>query len=146
MRPAADLEEALARMTFRVDPGRYCLVGFEGAPVPEDLAHLAVAPGQLVREADVTTLLVRSEELDALLARRPGARVERDLCWIRFDAPMGWEVVGFLAAVCERLARAGIPLGCICGFDRDHLFVAEGHLARAVQVLGELFAAQGEAG
>ncbi|MDP6539885.1 MAG: hypothetical protein QF903_06670 [Planctomycetota bacterium] len=140
MRPAADLEQALARMTFRVEPGRFSLVGFDGAPAAEDLAHLGDGPGQLVLEDGQTTLLVRAEEADAVLARRPGARVERGLCWIRFDAPMGWEVVGFLALVCARLAEAGIPLGCVCGFDRDHLFVAEGHRARAVEVLAGLFA------
>ncbi|MAF66076.1 MAG: hypothetical protein CMJ84_10535 [Planctomycetes bacterium] len=143
MRPAADLERALARMTFRVEPGRFCLVGFAGAPVPGDLAHLAAGPGQLVVEAEGTTLLVRAEELDVLLARRPDARVERDLRWIRFDVPMSWEVVGFLATLTARLAAAGIPLGCVCGFDRDHLFLPERYLDRAERILGELFAAGG---
>ena len=40
---------------------------------------------------------------------------------------MGWELVGFLALVTGRLAAAGVPLGAVCGFQRDHLFVAERH-------------------
>ena len=48
---------------------------------------------------------------------------------------MGWEVVGFLARVTGALAAAGVPLGAVCGFSRDHLFVAEAHLERALETL-----------
>ena len=65
--------------------------------------------------------------------------VERGLVWIRFDAPMGWEVVGFLALVTGRLAEAGVPIGAVCSFSRDHLFVAESYLERTREVLGGLF-------
>lgn len=132
-------------MTWRVEPGSFALVGFEGAPSEVDLAGVE-PPWQLTRERDETTLLVGSRVLDPLLARHPGARVERDLVWIRFEAPMAWDVVGFLALVCGRLAHAGVPVGAACGFSRDNLFVGRRHLATARGVLDELFprsAAQG---
>jgi hypothetical protein len=135
---AGSLDEALARMTWSVEQGSFALVGCGGPPAAEDLAALA-PPAQLVREADETTLLLREEALADVLARHAGARVQRDLAWIRFDAPLGWDVVGFLARVTGALAAAGVPLGCVCGYDRDHLFVARAQLARARAALAELF-------
>jgi hypothetical protein len=135
--PARTLEEALLRTRFRVEAGRFALVGFSAAPGPEDLAALA-PPAQLVREAEETTLLVREEALADLVARRPDARIERDLAWIRFETPMAWELVGFLARVTGALAAAGVPLGAVCGMSRDHLFLARRHLARAREALARI--------
>ncbi len=132
------LDEALARMRFRVEPGRFVLLGFEEAPLAADLGVLE-PPAQLVLEAGETSLLVREEFLAPLLARHPRARIERDLAWIRFEAPMGWELVGFLARVTGELARAGVPLGAVCGYSRDHLFVAGRHLAAARACLARMF-------
>ena len=125
-------------MRFVIEPGRFALLGFSGAPAPADVEALA-PPAQLIREADETSLLVGEAELPGLLARHPGARIERDLVWIRFEAAMGWEVVGFLARVSSALAAAGVPIGAVCGYSRDHLFVAEPYLERARATLLELF-------
>jgi len=137
-RTARTLDDALARMSWSVEEGSFALVGFDEAPAAEDLAALA-EPAQLVREGGETTLLVREDALAGVLARRPGARVERDLAWIRFHTPMGWEVVGFLARVTTALAARGVPVGCVCGFSRDHLFVAQRHLDAALMTLQSLF-------
>ena len=137
--PARDLDEALQRMQLEELPGRFALVGFPESPEAADLALLEGAPGQLVREGGETTLLLARERLPDLLVRRPSARVESDLAWIRFTAPMGWEVVGFLARVTGSLAAAGVPLGAVCGFSRDHLFVHERHLEATREVLASLF-------
>lgn len=138
--PAArDLTEALARMTWDEEPGEFALVGFAAAPTEEDLALLGQPPAQVIREADETSLLVRLEHVDAVLARHTGGRVEGPLVWIRFDAPMGWEVVGFLARVTAALAAADVPVGAVCGFSRDHLFLNREHRERALGVLTEMF-------
>ena len=92
-----------------------------------------------MREEDETTLLVRAEELAGVLARHPGARVERDLAWIRFEQPMGWELVGFLAKVSGALAEAGVPIGAVCSHRRDHVFVARARLDDARAALRRLF-------
>jgi hypothetical protein len=52
---------------------------------------------------------------------------------------MGWEVVGFLAKVTGSLAAAGVPLGAVCGFSRDHLFLHERYLPQSLAVLRGLF-------
>jgi hypothetical protein len=135
-----DLGAVCATMRFAVEPGRFVLLGFPEAPGPADLALAAGdGPAQLVREGGETTLLVRAAEAAGVLARHPAAAVERDLAWIRFEGALAWDVVGFLALVTGRLAAAGVPLGAVCGFSRDHLFVAEPFLARAREVLRELF-------
>jgi len=136
---AKRLDQALQAMRWEVLDGSFCLIGMEDEPGPQDLALTAEEPAQLVREGGETTLLVRERHAEALLARHPGARVERDLCWIRFRLPMTWELVGFLALVTGRLAEAGVPLGAVCGYSRDHLFVARAHLPRTVEVLSALF-------
>ena len=135
----ASLESAWAAMRFAVEPGRFCLVGFDEPPGPAELALLEDPPGQLIREGGETTVLARESHLEELTARHPQASVERDLVWIRFEAPMAWELVGFLARVSAALAEGGVPIGAVCGFSRDHLFVASEHLPRAEAILARLF-------
>ena len=130
-------------MSWRVEPHSFVLIGFREPPLEEDFAVLDHPPAQIVREAEETTLLVRDVDADLVLARHPTARVERDLVWIRFEAPMSWEVVGFLARVTGALAAAGVPLGAVCGFSRDHLFIARKHLEPARAILDELFPSRG---
>jgi uncharacterized protein len=137
---ARALSEARARMRWRVLPGRYALLGFAESPDAADLAFLGGnGPAQVVREGGETTLLVPEAALDAALAAHPSARAQRGLAWIRFELPMDWELVGFLALVTGALAAEGVPLGAVCGYSRDHLFVAEPHLERARAALARLF-------
>jgi len=138
---AQNLEQALGRMSFEVLEEAFFLAGFPEPPTPADLALVGDGPGQVLREGGETTLLAPQARLPGLLARRPAARVERDLAWVRFTAPMGWELVGFLALVCGKLAEAGVPLGAVCGYSRDHLFIARPHLEKARSVLASLFPA-----
>lgn len=52
-----------------------------------------------------------------------------------FSVAMDWQVVGFLAAVTGLLAGAGIPLGAVCGYYRDHLFIDQKYADRAEKLL-----------
>lgn len=127
-------------MTLGVEPGRYALLGFPEPPLDRDLAHLEGAgPCQVIREGGETTLLLEAEAAEQALERHPGASIERALVWIRFEGAMAWDLVGFLALVTGDLAAAGVPLGAVCGFSRDHLFVPERHLPAALEVLGRRF-------
>lgn len=135
---ATDLAAAMGRMRFAVEPERFTLLGFPDPPLPEDLADMA-APAQLIVEPGATTLLLRAEQAAAVLVRHPAAEREENLRWIRFETPMGWELVGFLARVTAALAAAEVPIGAVCSFHRDHLFVAEVHLESARSALVELF-------
>ena len=126
-------------MRWEVLDGAFCLLGFAEPATADDLEGFEDGPGQVVREGGETTLLIPESGLPAALARHPQARVERDLAWVRFRTAMGWELVGFLGLVTGRLAEAGVPLGAVCGYSRDHLFVARPHLERARAVLTGLF-------
>ena len=128
-------------MCFVVEPGEFCLLGFPEPPLALDLADLG-QPSQLVLEAGETSILLGAGAAEAILGRHTGAKVERGLRWIRFEAPMGWELVGFLAKVSGELAAAGVPIGAVCGYSRDHLFVANKYLERVRKVLGALFPEQ----
>jgi hypothetical protein len=139
--PAADLEQALSAMTFEIEPGHFALCGFDGPLEPGDLRYLGDAPGQLTCEGGESTLLVHMRHLPALRTSHPGLRVESDLFWVRFRAAMNWEVVGFLAKVTSELAAVGVPLGAVCGFSRDHLFIHERHRTTTLAVLQQLFPA-----
>lgn len=141
--PASVLQEAWGKMTWGREAGVFALIGFPEPPLAEDLTCLARPPAQVLREGGETTLLVRESESAAVLARHPGARLERDLVWIRFEAPMSWEVVGFLARVTGELAAAGVPLGAVCGFSRDHLFLASRYFEPARAVLDRMFPSPG---
>ena len=66
---ARDLTEALAQMSWSVEPGHFVLVGFPEGPVAEDLASL-VPPGQLIVEEGETSLLVRPLPFTAEPSRR----------------------------------------------------------------------------
>lgn len=139
METATNLEEALAHMRWRVEPGRFALLGFAERPDAVDLALLAgERPAQVIREGGETTLLIADELADEAIARHAHVRAERDLAWIRFETAMGWELVGFLALVTGELAAAQIPIGAVCGFSRDHLFLAAQHLDAARATLTEL--------
>ena len=132
--------EQPADMCWREEPGRFALVGFSGSPGPEDLALLADEQLlQCVREGGVTTLLLPLERAAEVCGRHPGAEQERPLCWIRFEAPMAWNVVGFLARVTSHLAAAGVPIGAVCSFHRDHLFVHVEFRERTRAALAELY-------
>lgn len=136
-----NLEQALERMLFVVEPGEFWLLGFPEPPSAQDLADLG-QPSQLVLESAETSLLVGAGPGQAILERHGQAQVERGLRWIRFEAPMGWELVGFLAKVCGELAAAGVPIGAVCGYSRDHIFVPGKHLERVREVLSGLFPEQ----
>ena len=82
---------------------------------------------------------VREAALGGLRSRHADLRSEGPLLWIRFDSPMGWEVVGFLARVTEAMAEAGIPIGAVCSYSRDHLFVNTKYKAAVLRTLGGLF-------
>ncbi len=125
-------------MSFSVEPGVFALAALPGGLSGQEWARLSV-PNHVLVEAEETSVLGRAEEVRALCAGRGDARLEDDQAWIRFEAPMGWEVVGFLARVARELADAGVPIGALASHARDHLFVAQRHLGATRAALARLF-------
>ena len=137
--PHQDLDAAWAAMSYEVLPGRFVLLGFLGAPREAELRILGAGPGQLVCEGGETTWLLASAAACQVLAAHHGARSEEDLVWVRFTAPMSWDLVGFLARVAGSMAAAGVPLGAVCGFSRDSIFFHQKFLSKVLRVLQDLF-------
>ncbi len=120
--PARTLAEALQRTEAGLLPGAVGVVGL--APGAPDTAALleGPAPRQVIVEAEEVTALLPWDEAQEV-AERVGAPLEGPFAWLRFETPMAWELVGFLARVTGALAEAGVSLGAVCGYSRDHLFV-----------------------
>ena len=64
------------------------------------------------------------------------ARVEGGFRLVTFDIELAWNVVGYLARITEILAAAGIPVGALSSFSRDHLLIKQDDLAKALRALG----------
>jgi hypothetical protein len=132
------LEEILAHTELIIQPGEFVLVGLEPDERPRlesDLASINSNFFQYIVEPDVLTLLLDSNDWAHLSHHYPQAKIEGPLRIFTFSVAMDWEVVGFLATVTGLLAQAGVPLGAVCGYYRDHLFISVEHAARAEVVL-----------
>jgi hypothetical protein len=132
------LEEILAHTELILRPGEFVLVGLEPAErtrLESDLASIKSDFCQYIIEPDVLTLLLDSNDWTHLSRHYPQANVEGPLRIFTFSVAMDWQVVGFLATVTTLLAQAGISLGAVCGYYRDHLFISIEHAARAEEVL-----------
>lgn len=68
----------------------------------------------------------------------PPQRVEHGFCVLTLDTVMAWDVVGVLAALTAALAGAGVPVGALTAFSRDHVLVPANKLEAALAVLGPL--------
>ncbi len=87
-------------------------------------------------EYEVTLLL---DETDWLRIRHSArdAKVESGFRLVTLNIELGWNVVGYLALVTNILAAAGLPVGVVTAFSRDHLLIKQGDLGVALRVLGE---------
>jgi hypothetical protein len=132
------IEQILTRTELTLHPGEFVLVGLEPGQrsrLESDLTRINSDFFQYIVEPDVLTLLLDNHSWVRLNPHYPQAKVEGPLRIFTFTVAMDWEVVGFLAAVTRLLADAGVPLGAICGYYRDHLFISVEHAARAEAVL-----------
>jgi hypothetical protein len=129
-----------ADMRWSLLDGKFALVGFSEMPSSRALELLLESRGgQMIREGGETTLLLPMESLAKLESMHPSMRVERDLNWYRFESPMSWDVVGFLALVTSKLAEADVPVCAICAYSRDYLLIADPFEAVVREVLARLF-------
>ena len=129
-----------ADMRWHQLEGAYALAGFPEMPAPRVFEMvLDSRGGQVIREGGETTVLLPMDSLPELEVLHPSLRAERDLIWYRFESPMGWDVVGFLALVTAKLAEAGVPVCAICAYSRDYVVIARSFEVNVRSVLGGLF-------
>ena len=138
--PASDPAELLARTTLHVRRGPFSLAAWQTNQLSAVLAGLLRARLQhtfvITDELEVTAFV----PADALTAFPAPLRAEHGWCLVTLDTVMDWDVVGVLAAVTGTLAAAGVPLGAVTAFSRDHLLLTADHLDDALKALAELCA------
>jgi uncharacterized protein len=137
-----DAAELLRRAKVEVAPETYVLVGMRHADWARLLENPELSPRpesnfMLLRDPFEVTLLVEESDWRAMRHAARDAKTEAGFRLVTLDVELGWDVVGFLANVTRILAGAGVPVGALSAFSRDHLLIKQDDLGTALRVLGE---------
>ena len=138
---AADIAGLLSSTRIEVAPETYFLISLrheDWARLLEnpELSPRGDAPYMLLRDKHEVTLLLDETDWRPMRHAARDARVEGGFRLVTLDIELGWNVVGFLARITEILAEAGIPVGALSAFSRDHLLIKQEDLGTALRVLG----------
>ncbi|HEX8141959.1 MAG TPA: ACT domain-containing protein [Pyrinomonadaceae bacterium] len=137
----ADVAELLRRTRIEVAPATYFLIGLrheEWTRLLEnpELSPRGDAPFMLLRDAREVTLLLDETDWRSMRHAARDARIEGGFRLLTLDLQLDWTVTGYLARITELLAGAGISVGALSSFSRDHLLIKQDDLATALRVLG----------
>jgi hypothetical protein len=137
-----EIAELLSRTKVRVSPAVYFLVGMRHEDwlrllENPELSPRGDAPFMLLRDEHEVTLLLDETDWRAMRHAARDARVEGNFRMVTLDLELDWNVVGYLARVTAILSQAGISVGALSAFSRDHLLIKQDDLATALRVLGE---------
>jgi hypothetical protein len=135
-------EELLRRTRVEVAPATYVLVGLRHDDWRRLLENPELSPRvesnfMLLRDPHEVTLLLEESDWRAMRHAARDAKVESGFRLVTLDIELAWNVVGFLARVTEILSSAGISVGALSSFSRDHLLIKQDDLGTALRVLGE---------
>jgi hypothetical protein len=135
------VEELLQRTKVEVLPATFVLVGLRHADWARLLENPELSPRpeavfMLLRDTHETTILVEEDDWLAMRHAARDARIETGFRLVTLDIELPWNVVGFLARVTEILAAAGVSVGALSAFSRDHLLIKQDQLATALRALG----------
>ena len=127
---------------MRVSPALYFLVGMRHEDwlrllESPELSPRGDAPFMLLRDEHEVTLLLDETDWRAMRHAARDARVEGNFRLVTLDLELDWNVVGYLARVTAILSQAGISVGALSAFSRDHLLIKQDDLGQALRVLGE---------
>lgn len=138
----ADALELLRRTKVEVAPETFVVVGLSHDEWKRLLENPELSPRpeavfMLLRDPHEVTLLLEEEDWRTMRHAARDARVETGFRLLTFNVELPWTVVGYLARVTEILAGAGVSVGALSSFSRDHLLIKQDELAKALRVLGE---------
>ena len=131
----------LRRARVEVAPETFVLVGMRHEDWRRLLENPELSPRAesnffLLRDPFEVTLLLEESDWRAMRHAARDARVEGGFRLVTLDVELGWGVVGFLARVTEILASAGVAVGALSSFSRDHLLIKQEDLGKTLRALG----------
>lgn len=123
-----DLSQLLASMSPELSAETFVFLSLNEDAIPEDLKTWGT-----IREQEGVTLIC--DEQEALKFS-----IEYNTQWKRITLSVhsSLEAVGFLNAITEELAQAGISCNVISAYYHDHLFVLATEAKRALDLLKTL--------
>ncbi len=138
----AAVSELLSRAKVEVAPATFVVVGLRHEEWTRLLENPELSPRtdsnfMLLRDPFEVTLLLEEDDWRAMRHAARDAKVESGFRLVTLDIELRWNVVGFLARVTEILAGAGVSVGALSSFSRDHLLIKQDDLGTALRVLGE---------
>lgn len=138
----ADAAELLRRTKVEVAPETFVVVGLGHDDWKRLLENPELSPRpdavfMLLRDPYEVTLLLEEEDWRTMRHAAREARVESGFRLVTLNVELPWTTVGYLARVTEILAAAGVSVGALSAFSRDHLLVKQDELGVALRVLGE---------
>ena len=142
MEQRTDIAELLRRTGVEVAPATFFLVGLRHEDWTRLLENPELSPRpdalfMILRDGHEVTLLLEESDWRTIRHAAREARVEGGFRLVTLDLELEWNVVGYLARVTEILARAGISVGTLSSFSRDHLLIKQRDLGAALRALGE---------
>ena len=132
--------ELLRQTRVVISPETYFLVGLSFADWTRileqpELSSTRQVPYMVLRDAHQVTLLI--DEIDWRQMRHAArdARVENSFRLVTLDLELSWNTVGYLAHITAILAQAGVTIGALSAFSRDHLLIKQDELGTAMRAL-----------
>ena len=139
--PEKTVSSLLAESRVEVAPATYTLVGLRHQDWTRLLENPELSPRadalfMVLRDEREVTLLLDEDDWKRIRHSVRDAKIEAGFRLVTFDLELPWNVVGFLARLTEILAAAGISVGALSSFSRDHLLIKQDDLGKALRVLG----------
>jgi hypothetical protein len=102
-----------------------------------ELSQRADAPFMIFRDSWEVTLVIEEADWQRIRHAARDAKIETGYRLVTLAIELPWSTVGYFARVTEILAAAGISVGALSAFSRDHLLIKQDDLGNALRVLGQ---------
>ncbi len=137
-----EISELLKKTRVEVAPETFTLVSLrheDWLKVLEnpELSPRMTAPFMIFKDKFETTLLLDEIDFETIRYAIRDAQTERGFRLLTFNIELDFTVVGFLAFIADKLAKADISIVALSAFSRDHLLIKQENLSKALIVLGE---------
>lgn len=137
-----DVTELLRATRVQVAPATYAVVGmrhqdWQRLLEQPELSPRPDAPFMVLRDNYEVTLLIEEDDWRRLRHAVRDARAESGYRLVTLDLVLPWDTVGYFTKVTAILAAAGVSVGALSSFSRDHLLIKQDDLGKALRVLGE---------